>query len=84
MTALAFLGLLGWWFQRHVEVVSDLTDIGNAPVTRIRLLKEQALFFLPVMAVCATKFLAGALGLALLPLSAGAIERATGSGAGSS
>jgi hypothetical protein len=75
MTALVFFGLIAWWFQRHLEVVGDLNDVFNAPGNRMRLLKEQAFQFLPVMSVCAATFLAGALGLALLPLSAGLISR---------
>jgi Dolichyl-phosphate-mannose-protein mannosyltransferase len=75
MTALVFFGLIAWWFQRHLEDVGDLTDVFIAPGNRMRLLKEQAFQFLPVMSVCAAKFLAGALGLALLPLAAGVISR---------
>jgi hypothetical protein len=75
MTALVFFGLIAWWLRGHVEVVGDLSGVMNAPAYRMRLLREQALQFLPLMSVCAATFLAGALGLALLPLSAGVINR---------
>jgi 4-amino-4-deoxy-L-arabinose transferase-like glycosyltransferase len=72
--ALVFLVAMVWWFQRHVEVVG-LTGVSNSPESRIRLLKEYGLQFLPMMSVCATTFLAGALGLALLPVSVGVMSR---------
>jgi hypothetical protein len=75
MTTLVFLGLIGWWFQGHVEVVGDLTGIPNAPTTRLQFLRTYALQFLPMMSLSAATFLAGALGLALLPLSAGVMSR---------
>jgi hypothetical protein len=73
--ALVFLATMAWWFQRHVEVVADLTGVINSPGNRIRLLKEYWLQLLPIMSVCATTFLAGALGLALLPVSVGVMSR---------
>src|SRR5688572_25565062 len=74
-TALVFFAVMAWWFQRHVEVVADLTWVINSPVSRLRLLEEWALRLLPLMSVCAATFLAGALGLALLPVSAAIVER---------
>ena len=57
-----------------MEVVADLSVVINAPATRMRLLKEYGLQLLPKMSVAATTFLAGALGLALLPISAGILN----------
>ena len=74
MTSLVFFGLIAWWYQHHVELVGDLTDVINAPGNRMRLLKGHAIQILPLMSLCSGTFLAGALGLALLPLSAGVIS----------
>lgn len=73
--ALVLLAAMAWWFQQHVEVVADLTGVINAPVSRMRLLREYGLQYLPIMLVVATTFLAEALGLALLPVSAGVMGR---------
>jgi hypothetical protein len=75
VVALLFYGLIMWWFGRHVEVVGDLSEIPSAPATRIRLLKQHGLQYLSGMSLSALNFLAGALGLALLPLSAGVMRR---------
>ena len=75
MTSLVFFALIAWWYQHHVELVGDLTHVGNAPGNRMRLLKEQGIQFLPLMSVGAATFVAGALGLALLPLSGGLVSR---------
>lgn len=71
VSTLVVLAAMTWWFQRHVEVVTDLSVVINAPATRLTLLNEYGLQLLPTMSVVATTFLAQALGLALLPVSVG-------------
>src|SRR5262245_41833197 len=74
MIALVFLALIIWWFQRHTEVVSDLTGIPVAPATRLRYLTDFSLRLLPTMSVAAMTVAAGVVGVALLPLSAAVVN----------
>ncbi len=74
-TALVFLAVIAWWLQGQVEVVADLSGLPNSRESRLRLLRDYGARLWPVMSVSATTFLAGALGLALLPVSAGVVHR---------
>jgi Dolichyl-phosphate-mannose-protein mannosyltransferase len=74
-TALVLFATIVWWSQRHVEVVADLTDVANAPANRLRALKEHALPLLPITSIVTITFAAGALGLALLPVSTAVLSR---------
>ena len=70
LAVFAFFGLLAWWHHGHIERIADLTWIENAPQRRLRDLRLYGWRLLPSMTVCTATFLAGAIGLALLPLVA--------------
>jgi hypothetical protein len=70
-----FFGLLMWWHQGHIEHIADLTWIDNAPDSRLRNLILYGWRFFPAMLLSTTTFLAGAIGLALLPLAVTLVRR---------
>ena len=71
----AFYGLLLWWHHGHTEHIADLTWIKNAPQRRMQDLILYGWRLLPSATITAAVFLAGAMGLALLPVVAAARGR---------
>ena len=71
---LVVLCTLIWWHSRHVEYSADLSDVGNSPANRIHDLKE-AIPSLPKMLPVSVTFVVCALGIALLPLIGGCLQR---------
>jgi hypothetical protein len=68
LTPVLFLGILLWWRMGILHHTVDVSSLPYAPVNRTRNL-QYVLPLLPRMLVRGTAFVAGALGLALLPLS---------------
>ena len=64
--------LLLWWWGGHTQRVADLSGLADAPATRQRALPS-ALPVLPRMLIETLPFLAGTLGISLLPLSLAAL-----------
>jgi MFS family permease len=62
--------LLAWWHQGHTEHIADLRWIKNAPENRMQDLIFYGWRMLPPMIVCTATLVAGAMGLALLPVVA--------------
>jgi hypothetical protein len=73
LAVFVFFGVLLWWQKGYTEHIPDLA-IANVPSTKLRTAIE-GLRYLPSMLVLDATFSAGALGLALLPLAVGAVER---------
>ncbi len=71
---LLVLLLLVMWHRSHIVDSADLTWVRNSPANRIQDLRW-ALRLLPRMLLDTFAFLAGAVGLALVPLSAGLVDR---------
>ena len=72
----AFAGLLAWWGHGAMQHFANLEFAYNAPVNRLRYLREFAIPWLPQMLLFTFTFLGPCLGVALLPLSASTMTRA--------
>jgi hypothetical protein len=71
---LAYLGILFWWHKGHIQYSADISELDNSPKARFDDLKY-AIPILPQMLVKTLGFVAGAVGLALLPLSAACFSK---------
>lgn len=70
----AAIGFFFWllrWHEGHTEHVADLTWFGGTPANRLHDVKQYAIPMLPGMLRQSFTFVAGTMGLALLPLAAG-------------
>jgi len=67
--------LLFVWRQDHMVSPVDMTLVANSPAHRFATLRDFALPYLPEALVTALGFLAGAVGIALLPLAIAILNR---------
>jgi 4-amino-4-deoxy-L-arabinose transferase-like glycosyltransferase len=72
---LVFLALLLSWHRSHVYYTADLTWVQAAPANKLKALREHALRILPQMLMRDLTFTAGALGVALLPITLACIRK---------
>jgi hypothetical protein len=70
-----FMAMLLWWYKGRVVHITDMSNVMNAPITRIEYAAKYSLQLLPVMLGRTSVFVIGTVGLTLAPLTAGCINR---------